>query len=194
MVSGACLCAVVMTIAPVSGRADEETANQAPPRLRSWQVSLGVGTLFPTEVSAHLRTHTDPSLSFQADATLPGPLFEYGVYARQTTLRSSETGGIASLWTFGLLAKYELRPGRRHLLRAGLLVGLHDLVADTIDNAIGLDLGASLEWAMQVASRVRLRCSVLETSMLVGGIPDRLMVRLRPTAAAILGVEYAFRP
>jgi len=162
---------------------------------RTWQVSAGAGIFLPTEVRAHLRTETDPSASFHADATLPGPLLEYGVYLREVRLRSSETGGTASLLTFGAQTKYELRLRRWCILRAGLLVGLHDLATDTIDNAIGLDLGATLEWAAQIAPHVRLRFAAQGTSMVVGGTPsDHMAVGFRPTVAIMLGVEYAFRP
>jgi hypothetical protein len=162
---------------------------------RSWQVGAGVGVLFPTEVRAHLRTETDPSPSLAIDATLPGPLLEYGVYLREVKLRSSDTGGTASLFTFGAQAKYELRLRRWCILRAGLLVGLHDLATDTIDNALGLDLGATLEWSVQIASRVRVRSAAQGTSMVVGGIPsDKMAVGFRPTVAVTLGVEFVFRP
>lgn len=162
---------------------------------RSWQVSAGAGIFLPTEVRAHLRTETDPSASFHADATLPGPLLEYGLYLREARLRSSETGGTASLFTVGAQAKYELRLGRWCILRSGLLVGMHDLSADTIDNAIGLDLGATLEWASRITSHMRFRLAVQGTSMVVGEIPDVLMsIGFRPTVAIAFGVEYAFRP
>jgi hypothetical protein len=162
---------------------------------RAWQVSAGAGILLPTEVRAHLRTDTDPSASLHLDATFPGPLFEYGVYLREVRLRSSDTGGTASLFTFGAQAKYELRLRRWCILRSGLLVGFHDLATDTIDNAMGLDLGVTAEWAAQIAPRLRLRLAIQGTSMVVGGIPsDLLPVGFRPTVAFMLGVEYAFRP
>jgi hypothetical protein len=161
---------------------------------RAWQASASAGVLFPTVVRAHLRTDTDPSPSLHADATLPGPLLEYGVYARAVRLGSRETGGTASLFTFGVQAKYELRVGRRNFLRTGLLVGMHDLTTDTIDNAIGLDLGVTLEWAVQIASHVRLRLAAQGTSMVVGGIPaERVGVWFEPTVAVALGAEYVFR-
>jgi hypothetical protein len=162
---------------------------------RTWQVSAGAGIFLPTEVRAHLRTETDPSASFYADATLPGPLLEYGVYLREARLRSSETGGTASLFTVGAQAKYELRLRRWCILRSGLLVGMHDLSTDTIDNAIGLDLGATLEWAARIVPHVRIRLAAQGTSMVVGGIPsNRMAVGFRPTVAMVIGVEYAFRP
>jgi hypothetical protein len=117
------------------------------------------------------------------------------VYLREVKLRSSDTGGTASLFTFGAQAKYELRLRRWCILRAGLLVGLHDLATDTIDNALGLDLGATLEWSVQIASRVRVRSAAQGTSMVVGGIPsDKMAVGFRPTVAVTLGVEFVFRP
>ncbi|HEX7507188.1 MAG TPA: hypothetical protein VF550_10480 [Polyangia bacterium] len=178
---------------PVS-RADEVPSDSVrEPRMG--QVSAGAGILLPTLVRAHLRTDTDFSASFHADATFPGPLFEYGVYLRDVRLRSSNTGGTASLFTAGAQAKYELRLWRWCILRSGLLVGLHDLATDTIDNAIGLDLGATLEWAAQILPRVRLRFAAQGTSMVVGGVPsDPLAVGFSPTIAIMLGVEYAFRP
>ena len=162
---------------------------------RTWQVSAGAGIFLPTEVRAHLRTETDPSASVHADATLPGPLLEYGVYLREVRVRSSDTGGTASLFTAGAQAKYELRLRRWCILRLGLLVGVHDLSTDTIDNAIGLDLGATLEWAASITRRVRFRFAIQGTSMVVGsisGIP--MAVGFRPTVAIMLGAEYAFRP
>ena len=141
------------------------------PRARAAQVSAGVGAFFPTEVWAHLNTHTDTAISYHADVSIPGPWLDYGLYLRQVTLRSSESGGTAALFTAGLLAKYELRPGRRHFVRAGVLLGCHDLWSDTIDHALGLDLGASLEWAVQIAGRARLRVEVQGTSMLLAASP-----------------------
>lgn len=161
---------------------------------RSWQVSVSEGIFFPTTVWAHLNTNTDPVLSYHADATLPGPLLEYGVYVREVMLRSSESGGTASLFTGGIEAKYELRLGRGCFARAGLLVGLHDLWTDTINNAFGLDLGFTLEWAVKIARHIRLRSAAQGTSMAVGGIPYRLSVGFRPTVATTLGIEYAFHP
>lgn len=177
-----------------ASRADEVPSDSVHgPRM--WEVSAGAGILLPTEVRAHLRTDTDASASFHADATMPGPLLEYGVYLREARLVSSETGGTASLFTFGALAKYELRLRRWCILRAGLLVGLHDLATDTIDTAIGLDLGATLEWAAEMAPHVRLRFAAQGTSMIAGGTPsDQMAVGFRPTVAIMLGVEYAFRP
>jgi hypothetical protein len=170
-----------------------EASGNSPREGRAWQVSAGAGIFLPTEVRAHLRTDTDASASFHADATFPGPLFEYGVYLREVRLRSSETGGTASLFTVGAQAKYELRLRRWCILRAGLLVGMHDLSADTIDNAIGIDLGATLEWAARIAPHARLRLAVQGTSMVVGGIArDQMAVGFRPTVAITLGAEYAF--
>ena len=136
---------VLLVISSVS--LAEDVPSDAFRNARSRQVSAGVGILLPTEVRAHLRTGTEPSASFHIDATLPGPLFEYGVYLREVRLKSSETGGTASLFTIGVQTKYELRLRRWCVLRAGLLVGFHELVTDTINNAMGLDLGAALEWA-----------------------------------------------
>jgi hypothetical protein len=51
-------------------------------------------------------------------------------------------------------------------------VGFHDLWTDTIDHAIGLDLGFTLESAVRVAPHVRLRCAVQGTSMVIGGVPQ----------------------
>jgi hypothetical protein len=173
----------------------EVASADSPREARSWQVSAGAGVFLPTEVRAHLRTETDPSASFHADATLPGPVLEYGVYLREVRLRSSETSGTASLFTVGAQVKYELRLRRWCILRSGLLVGMHDLSTDTIDNAIGLDLGVSLEWAARITSHMRLRIAAQGTSMIVGEIPGVLMaIGFRPTVAIALGVEYAFRP
>jgi hypothetical protein len=169
------------------------SADASDPDARSWQVSAAGGIFFPTQVSAHLKVDTDPVVSFHADATLPGPLLDYGIYLRQVMLRSSESGGTASLFTTGIEGKYELRLGRGCFARAGVLVGFHDLWTDTIHNAIGLDLGLTLEWAVQIVPHVRIRYSLQGTSMFVGGVPYRYDVSFRPTIATTLGVEYAFR-
>lgn len=189
VILGAVAGSVLVAPASFAGDVSSEPLADA----RTWQASTSVGIFLPTEVRAHLRTHTDPSVSFHADATLPGPLLEYGLYLREVRLQSSDTGGAASLFTFGAQAKYELRLRRWCILRSGLLVGMHDLATDTIDNAIGLDLGATLEWAVQIQPRVRLRFAVQGTSMPV--VPsDQMAVRFRPTVAITLGAEYAFRP
>jgi len=169
------------------------SADASEPNARAWQVSAAEGLFFPTQVSAHLKVDTDPVLSLHADATMPGPLFEYGLYLREVMLRSSESGGTASLFTGGIESKYELRLGRGCFARAGLLVGIHGLWTDTIDYAIGLDLGLTLEWAVQIVPHVRLRYAVQGTTMFVGGVPYRYEVTFRPTIATTLGVEYAFR-
>ncbi len=182
---------VLLVISSVS--LAEDVPSDAFRNARSRQVSAGVGILLPTEVRAHLRTGTEPSASFHIDATLPGPLFEYGVYLREVRLKSSETGGTASLFTIGVQTKYELRLRRWCVLRAGLLVGFHELVTDTINNAMGLDLGAALEWAAQIVPHMRLRLAVQGTSMLIGGIPSEQMAAwFGPTAAIAVGAEYVF--
>jgi len=181
----------------VSRRSRADDVADTPTAARAWQASAGAGIFWPTEVRAHLRTGTDPSLSLHADATLPGPLFEYGLYLREVRLVSSDTGGTASLFTVGAVLKYELRLRRWCILRPGLLVGLHVLWTDTIDDAIGLDLGPTFEWAAQLAWRVRLRLAVQGTSMVVGGTPTgpyQLALGFRPTVVSWVGVEYAFRP
>ena len=161
---------------------------------RQWQVSAAAGLFSRSEVVAHLSTHTEPALSFHVDATLPGPLLDFGVYFREVTLRSSESGGTAVLVTAGGVVKYERRIGRGWLARAGLLVGVHDLSTDTIDDAIGLDLGGTLEAVMRASQHVRLRYAVQGTSMVVGHARNRIDVTFQPTVATTLGVEYAFRP
>lgn len=186
--------AVVATLLVSPAGWAEEISSAALPTARTWQVSAGAGLLLPTEVTAHLRTGTEPSASFHADATLPGPLLEYGAYLREVRLQSSDTGGTASLFTVGAQAKYELRLRPWCILRVGVLVGLHDLSSDTIDNALGLDLGAALEWAGHITPHLRLRLAVQGTSMVVGGVPSgSLAVGFRATAGVIAGAEYAFR-
>ena len=175
----------------------DDLSSSPPASTRAWQVSTGAGIFWPTEVRANLRTNTAPSPSLHADATLPGPLFEYGLYLREVRLVSSDTGGTASLFTVGAELKYELRLRPWCILRPGLLVGLHVLATDTIDDAIGLDLGVAFEAAVQLTRHFRLRLAVQGTSMVVGAVPSEswlYAVGFRPTVATMIGVEYAFRP
>ncbi len=190
------MASLATVLVPGASLADEVSVPVSP-TARAWQASAGAGVFWPTEVRAHLRTDTEPSLSLHADATWPGPLFEYGLYLREVRLVSSDTGGTASLFTLGAVLKYELRLRPWCILRPGLLVGLHALATDTIDDALGLDLGASFEWAAEVARRLRLRLAVQGASMVVGGFPSGsyyIVAGFRPTVATILGVEYAFPP
>jgi hypothetical protein len=176
------------------GRAAADEARATPSLgTRTGQVSSSAGIFFPTQVTAHLVTDTQRVGSFHADATLPGRFLDYGIYVREVILRSVQTEGTASLFTGGILAKYELRLGRACFARAGVLVGLHDLLSDTINNAIGLDLGATLEWAVRVTPHIRVRSALQGTTMFYGGTPYRVNVTFQPTVAATLGLEYAFR-